>query len=177
MPAPLPDDLASALAELGERAFRTMKDPARVSFAPLHHWTDQKIRVHVSYCVLALTLVSLLVCEASRVGIQTSVVELLEDLAQIREVTSVFAPAPRRRKRTTATALSQMSARQRALFDALGLAQIAAQVTRSHAQKTNDFKLLSVVVDVSRKVGLSRLGAVRQPRAGRRIDERRPGAH
>jgi hypothetical protein len=25
-----------------------------VSFNPMHHWNDQKIRVHVVYCVLAL---------------------------------------------------------------------------------------------------------------------------
>jgi transposase len=32
-----------------------MKDPHVVSFGPMHHWTDSKIRVHVFYCVLALT--------------------------------------------------------------------------------------------------------------------------
>ena len=37
-----------------ESSFRQMKDPQVVSFGPMHHWTDSKIRVHVFYCVLAL---------------------------------------------------------------------------------------------------------------------------
>ena len=37
-----------------ESGFRQLKDPHVVSFAPMHHWTKQKIRVHVFYCVLAL---------------------------------------------------------------------------------------------------------------------------
>jgi transposase len=36
-----------------ESAIRQMKDPHVVSFSPMHHWTDSKIRVHVFYCVLA----------------------------------------------------------------------------------------------------------------------------
>ena len=30
-----------------ESGFRQLKDPHVVSFSPMHHWTDQKIRVHV----------------------------------------------------------------------------------------------------------------------------------
>jgi transposase len=37
-----------------EADFRQMKDRRVVSFSPMFHWTDQKIRVHVFYCVLAL---------------------------------------------------------------------------------------------------------------------------
>ena len=37
-----------------------MKNPHFVTFPPSFHWTDQKIRVHAFYCVLALTMVSLL---------------------------------------------------------------------------------------------------------------------
>ncbi len=37
-----------------------MKDPHVVSFSPMHHWTDQKIRVHVFYTVLALTIAHLM---------------------------------------------------------------------------------------------------------------------
>ena len=37
-----------------------MKNPHWVSFSPAFHWTDQKLRVHVFYCVLALLLSSLL---------------------------------------------------------------------------------------------------------------------
>ena len=43
-----------------EGGFRQLKDPHVVSFSPMHHWTDSKIRVHVFYCVLALTIAHLM---------------------------------------------------------------------------------------------------------------------
>ena len=43
-----------------EGGFRQLKDPHVVSFCPMHHWTDSKIRVHVFYCVLALTIAHLM---------------------------------------------------------------------------------------------------------------------
>ena len=59
-----------------------MKDPKVVSFSPMFHWTDQKIRVHVFYCVLALTVARLMVREADRHGLHMSVRELLSTLAE-----------------------------------------------------------------------------------------------
>ena len=47
--------------ETVEADFRQMKDPEVVSFSPMFHWTDQKIRVHVFYCVLALMVARLMV--------------------------------------------------------------------------------------------------------------------
>ena len=43
----------------------------------MHHWTDSKIRVHVFYCVLALTVAHLMRREAGRAGVHLSVRELL----------------------------------------------------------------------------------------------------
>ena len=40
--------------EAVEGDFRQMKDPKVVSFSPMFHFTESKIRVHVFYCVLAL---------------------------------------------------------------------------------------------------------------------------
>ena len=51
-----------------ETDFRQTKDPLVVSFSPMFHWTDQKIRVHVAYCVLALTVARLMVQKADRDG-------------------------------------------------------------------------------------------------------------
>jgi len=42
---------------------------SEVSFYPMFHWTEQKIRVHVFCCVLALVVARLMVREADRVGI------------------------------------------------------------------------------------------------------------
>ena len=37
-----------------EDSFRQLKNPHVVSFSPMHHWTDDHIRVHTFTCVLAL---------------------------------------------------------------------------------------------------------------------------
>ena len=54
--------------EAVEGDFRQMKDPKVVSFSPMFHWTEQKIRVHVFYCVLALMVARLMVREADAPG-------------------------------------------------------------------------------------------------------------
>jgi transposase len=38
-----------------EADFRRLKDPHYLTFRPTFHWTDQKLRVHAFYCVLALS--------------------------------------------------------------------------------------------------------------------------
>jgi transposase len=70
--------------------FRQMKDPKVVSFSPMFHWTDQKIRVHVFYCVLALLVARLMVREVDRHGMRMSVRELLETLAGIQETVLLY---------------------------------------------------------------------------------------
>jgi len=73
-----------------ESSFRQMKDPQVVSFGPMHHWTDSKIRVHVFYCVLALTIAHLMRREAERAGLHLSVRELLATLAGIEETVLLY---------------------------------------------------------------------------------------
>jgi transposase len=73
-----------------ESGFRQMKDPHVVSFSPLHHWTDQKIRVHVFYCVLALAVAHLMRREAQHAGLHLSVRELLAELAGIQETVLLY---------------------------------------------------------------------------------------
>jgi transposase len=68
-----------------EAGFRQMKDPHVVSFSPMHHWTDSKIRVHVFYCVLALAVAHLMRRRADQAGLHLSVRELLGELAGIEE--------------------------------------------------------------------------------------------
>ncbi len=49
-----------------EGDFRQMKDPKVVSFSPMFHFTESKIRVHVLYRGLALMAARLMVREADR---------------------------------------------------------------------------------------------------------------
>ena len=76
--------------ETVEADFRQMKDPKVVSFSPMFHWTEQKIRVHVFYCVLALMVARLMVRETDRHGVHLSVRELLDTLAGIQETVLIY---------------------------------------------------------------------------------------
>ncbi|WP_163543481.1 IS1634 family transposase [Occultella kanbiaonis] len=90
-----------------EASFRQMKDPHVVSFGPMHHWTDQKIRVHVFYSVLALTIAHLMRREAERAGLHLSVRELLHELGGIEETVLLYHDGakgrPRARRMLTQT--------------------------------------------------------------------------
>lgn len=73
-----------------ENAFKQMKDPHWVSFCPTFHWTDQRLRVHAFYCLLALLLTSLLRREAEAHGLDLSVDRLYTELSGIREVVNLY---------------------------------------------------------------------------------------
>jgi len=102
-----------------EADFRQMKDPKVVSFSPMFHWTDQKIRVHSFYCVLALMVARLLVREADRHGMHMSVRELLETLAGIQETVLLY-QGERGRPRARRM-LTEIGPTQRRLYDLFGL--------------------------------------------------------
>jgi transposase len=109
-----------------ETGFRCMKDPLHICLRPQHHWTDQKIEVHVFCCVLALMLCSLLRRELQREGIDLSIPALLEQLGKIREVGIVYPAKDKRRSPTLKMTLSQMSEQQQALYQALNLGRYLA---------------------------------------------------
>lgn len=109
-----------------EDAFRHMKDPHHIALRPQHHWTDQKVRVHVFTCVLALMLLSLLRRELAAKGFDLSIRRMMELLGTIREVVTVFPPAKGQSEPTLRTTLTTMSAEQRDLFKVLDLGRHTA---------------------------------------------------
>jgi transposase len=108
-----------------EDAFRDMKNPHYLGWSPMHHWTDQKIRVHAFSCVLGLTLTSLLARSLHQRGIDVSMTRMYELLGGIRETLVIYARKPGQRKHRTAASLSTLSDEQRTLFDALDLKRYA----------------------------------------------------
>jgi transposase len=102
-----------------EAGFRQLKDPRVVSFSPMFHWTDQKIRVHVFYCVLALAVAHLLRRQAAQAGLQLSVRELLATLAGIQETVLLY-QGERGRPRARHV-LTEMDPTQQHLYDLFGL--------------------------------------------------------
>jgi transposase len=69
-----------------EDIFRYLKDRSYLRFEPLHHWTDQKIRVHALMCVLGLFLVKLLLYRLDKANLAMSLPVMMQELADIQEI-------------------------------------------------------------------------------------------
>jgi len=107
-----------------EAGFRQMKDPHVVSFSPMHHWTDQKIRVHVFYTVLALTVAHLMRRQAATAGLDLSVRALLRELSGIGETVLLYHDGAKGRPRAQRL-LTDMNPIQRQLADLFGIDRYA----------------------------------------------------
>jgi len=107
-----------------ESGFRQMKDPHVVSFGPMHHWTDSKIRVHVFSCVLALTIAHLMRRQAKDAGLDLSVRELLNTLAGIGETVLLYHDGGKGRPRA-ARMLTDMDPTQKRLAELFAIDRYA----------------------------------------------------
>ena len=105
-----------------EAAFRRMKDPRFLTFRPTHHWTDQKLRVHAFYCVLALMIMSLLCRKLGQAGIRMSIARMIERLKDINEVVNLY-HTPKGAEPRVQIDLSQHDAEQNAMLQILDLAR------------------------------------------------------
>jgi len=102
-----------------EEVFKRMKNPHFVSWRPLGHWTDQKIRVHAFYCVLALLLASLLRRSLAQKGLLLSIPKILAELSNIKEVALLYGGS--RNQTQPVVTYSQMSPLQQRLVQLLNL--------------------------------------------------------
>jgi len=102
-----------------EDAFRQMKDVAHVSFRPVHHWTDQKVRVHALCCVIALLLASLLNKRLADRGLRMSIDRMFETLGTIREIHTLTSSG--RGRPRTHRGTSRLDDDARRIYDALDL--------------------------------------------------------
>ena len=85
----------------------------------MFHWTEQKIRVHVFYCVLALAIAHLMRRQAAQAGLDPFVRELLHTLAGIGETVLIY-PSTGGRPRARRMLTEQDPTHQR-LFDLFDL--------------------------------------------------------
>jgi transposase len=107
-----------------EFGFRQLKDPHVVSFSPMFHWTDQKIRVHVFCCVLALAVAHLMRRDAEHTGLHLSVRELLNLLGGIEETVLLYHDGAKGRPRARRM-LTDIDPTQQRLYDLFNLDQHA----------------------------------------------------
>jgi transposase len=105
-----------------EDAFKNMKNTDFLRWQPAHHWTDQKLRVHALYCVLALLLASLARKVTFEAGVNLTLPALIEELSAIREVAVIYPPGSLAHPKDHIT-LSRMSARQKKLAQALEIGE------------------------------------------------------
>lgn len=83
-----------------EAVFAHLKDPVHLALRPQHHWTDQKLHVHVFTCVLGFLLASLLHLRARRANAPYASIEsLLDALGRVRRAMIVRRSAARTGKR------------------------------------------------------------------------------
>jgi transposase len=108
-----------------EDAFKQMKHPYFLHWSPMFHWTDSKIRVHAFYCVLALTLSSVLQREVWHTGEHLSINRLLEELGGIRETLVIYPRRQGQRQNRTTICLTRMNPLQQRLFSLLNLQRYA----------------------------------------------------
>ncbi|MBA7526980.1 IS1634 family transposase ISArch8 [subsurface metagenome] len=99
-----------------EDDFKRMKSPIMISLEPVYHWTDQKIRVHVFCCVLALMLLLLLKRKLQRAGIKLSLERMIEELSDVQLSVIKFYDVDKR-----LCLLNDMNEEQKAMFDVLDL--------------------------------------------------------
>ena len=94
----------------------------------MYHWTNAMVRVHIFYCVLALTIASLLVRQLK--GIDVSIPRLFKLLNQIYEVALIWPRGPGRpsRQKRDSFQLSEMLPEQEEIFEALELRRFAPPV-------------------------------------------------
>lgn len=86
-----------------EAVFAHLKDPAHLALRPQHHWTDQKLHVHVFTCILGYLLAMFLHLRARRANAPYASMEsLLEALERVRRVMIVRESPIRAGKRAAA---------------------------------------------------------------------------
>jgi transposase len=107
-----------------EETFKSMKNTDFLSWQPAYHWTDQKLRVHAFYCVLALLLSTLAHKVVREAGMDLSLQAMLKELSAIREVALIYPSGAHRKDQLT---LSRMSSRQKKLFDILECGEFLSQ--------------------------------------------------
>lgn len=106
-----------------EDVFKNMKNVDYLRWQPAYHWTDQKLKVHAFYCVMALLLANLARKTAVEAGIDLSLHELINELRAIREVAVIY-PRGVLAHPKDHIALTRMSPRQKKLAECLRIGDV-----------------------------------------------------
>jgi transposase len=106
-----------------EAGFRQLKDHDHIAVAPMFHWTDQKIAVHLFTCVLALSVLRLMVREVRGAGLTMTAGEIMKELSDMQETVLLY-PSTGGRPRARRM-LTEMRPTQERLLEIFGLEALA----------------------------------------------------
>ena len=122
----LPTEIIASYRDLAniEEAFKLMKNRDYLRWQPAFHWTDQKIKVHTLYCVLALLLATLARKMAWEAGVEVSLPVLLDDLSKMKEVALLYPDKGDKLK--AQFTMNRMSPRQKKFAELFGIGEILA---------------------------------------------------
>lgn len=120
----LPTEVITAYRNLSniEEAFKLMKNRDYLRWQPAFHWTDQKIKVHALYCVLALLLATLARKMAWEAGNEVSLPVLLDDLSAMKEVALLYPDKDNKLK--AQFTMNKMTPRQKKLAELFEISKI-----------------------------------------------------
>jgi len=96
-----------------EKAFFTIKHPIKIN--PIRHWNPQRVRAHVFVCVIAYLLYSVIKFKLRSAGINTSVIDVLDNLGEIKQYQKSYAGSDKKERY-----LTKISKEQKNLLSTLG---------------------------------------------------------
>ena len=106
-----------------ESAFRQMKDTTFLELRPIYHWTDQKIKVHAFYCVLALQVCSLLNRILHKQGVCLSIDRMLSSLVNIKQTINIYPKKGDSKKDREVYSLTKLNVEQNKMIDTFNIRQ------------------------------------------------------
>ena len=120
-----PHEIISAYRNLAsiEEAFKNMKNINFLRWQPAYHWTNQKLKVHGFYCVLALLLATLAHKVAVQSGCDLTIINLLKELNTLREVAVIYPQGTLAHRKDHIT-LTRMSSQQKKLAEIFNIEQL-----------------------------------------------------
>lgn len=107
-----------------EAAFKLMKNRDYLHWQPSFHWTDQKLKIHSLYCIIALLLATLAHKKVVENGIEISLLQMIEELNDIREVALISNQEKKEKHQKDQIVLSRMSSRQKKLSEVLEIQNV-----------------------------------------------------
>jgi len=121
---------AYAGQQLLEQIFRGTKEGQWLGWAPIYHWTDDKIRIHAFYCMLGISLLQYIHKQTLTAWPGLSMEQLLDELGQIQQFVLLYPPQGEKGPPRSAIVQSKQTIPQQLLAKTLGLDELIGKANR-----------------------------------------------